>query len=99
MLLLSQFRPGLTDVVVAEAIKAGLGADLLKVPFCRERLEAATQKAERKGEAKMLMRLLELRFGKLPKETRRKVAGANTETLAKWAERLLKAKKLRDVLL
>jgi hypothetical protein len=50
------------------------------------------------GEARMLLGLLEARFGPLAAETRERVEGADTETLLRWGRRLLSAGRLEEIL-
>ena len=49
------------------------------------------------GEAALLIRLLERKFGALPDTARRRIAGADAETLLAWGERLLDANSLDEV--
>jgi len=55
------------------------------------------QKGRREGEATVLMRLLELKFGSLKPEDRARIDGADTERLVEWAERVLTARSLDEV--
>jgi hypothetical protein len=50
------------------------------------------------GEAALLLRLLEPRFGALPAEVRDQVAAADTAALDTWGLRLLDAESLDEVL-
>ena len=50
------------------------------------------------GEAKVITRLLERRFGPLPEEARRRIERADAETLLEWSERVLTAQSLEEVL-
>ena len=50
-----------------------------------------------KGEAAMLLRLLERKFHPLPESARQRVASADAETLLVWAERILDANSLDEV--
>ena len=50
------------------------------------------------GEAKLLLKQLGLRFGPLSDTTRARVESASIEQLETWAERILTAKTLDDVL-
>ena len=51
------------------------------------------------GQRKMLLKLLGLRFGPLPEEAEARVRAASTEELSRWAERVLRAESLEEVLL
>ncbi|KYF58943.1 hypothetical protein BE08_05660 [Sorangium cellulosum] len=56
------------------------------------------QEGRREGERAMLLRLLRARFGELPDAAVARIAGAETAALERWAERVLSAKTLADVL-
>ena len=45
----------------------------------------------------MLLRLLERRFGKVPKAYQTHIATADADTLLLWSERVLFAQRLADV--
>ena len=49
------------------------------------------------GEAAVVLRQLERRFGPPSEATRQRIASADAETLLAWAERILDAKALDDV--
>ena len=50
-----------------------------------------------KGEAKLLIKQLEHRFGKLSSPYLKTIRNADAETLLRWGEKILDAKKLKDV--
>jgi hypothetical protein len=56
------------------------------------------QEGEQKGEATLLLRQLERRFGALPDWARDRIAIADTATLEEWGLRVLDAGSLEDVL-
>jgi predicted transposase YdaD len=56
------------------------------------------QKGERKGETKLLVRLLTRRFGELPKWAKNRVSKAKTAQLEQWADAVLDASTLTEVL-
>jgi len=62
--------------------------------FRQEGLERGMQK----GEALILLRLLQLKFGELPEKTRRHIDQADEQTLLQWSERVLSANTLDEVL-
>jgi hypothetical protein len=55
------------------------------------------QEGLKQGEARILLRLLSVRFGALPPEIRQKIETADAETLLQWSERILDAESLDDV--
>jgi len=61
-------------------------------------VEQGLKQGRREGEARMLLGLLEARFGPLAPATRELVEGADTGTLLRWGERLLSARRLEEVL-
>ena len=66
-----------------------------------ERVEQAEaqgiEQGRREGEARLLLGQLERKFGLLPKAMRTRVAGADSEVLLRWGERLLTAERLEEV--
>jgi flagellar biosynthesis/type III secretory pathway protein FliH len=55
------------------------------------------EKGVAKGQRELLLRQLTKRFGALPESATRRVAGASTEELARWGERILDAASLDHV--
>jgi hypothetical protein len=55
------------------------------------------QEGLKQGEAQALHRLLEKKFGALPKRTQKRIAGAELELLLGWFDRAVAAEKLSDV--
>ena len=49
------------------------------------------------GEAKLLTKILERRFGPLPEDVRARISTANAETIETWAENLDSARTLPDI--
>jgi hypothetical protein len=49
------------------------------------------------GEKRVLLRLLERRFGKVPKAYQTRITTADADTLLLWSERVLFAQRLADV--
>jgi predicted transposase/invertase (TIGR01784 family) len=55
------------------------------------------QEGLQQGEAALLKRLLQRRFGELPFIYTQQIASANTETLLEWGEKVLDAKTLEEI--
>jgi hypothetical protein len=55
------------------------------------------QQGLRQGEAAVVLRLLECRFGPLDETVRQRIQAADAETLLLWGERVLTAQTLTDV--
>ena len=64
----------------------------------RQWLQEGLEKGRLEGEAALLLRLLERRFGALPPEVRDRVAAADAAALETWGLRVLDAGSLDDVL-
>ena len=64
------------------------------------RIDLVTSKAEGllEGKAELLLKLLAIRFGPLPEPTRARITAATTEQIDTWAERMLTASTLDEVL-
>ncbi len=55
------------------------------------------EEGRQEGEARLLLRLLRLKFGPLEPEIEERVASADTDRLLEWGERVLTAESLQDV--
>jgi flagellar biosynthesis/type III secretory pathway protein FliH len=60
-------------------------------------LQQGMQQGLRQGEAAVVLRLLECRFGPLDETVRQRIQAADAETLLLWGERVLTAQTLADV--
>ncbi len=63
----------------------------------RELREKALQEGRQEGEARLLLRILRLKFGPLDLETEERVRAADADRLLEWGERVLTAEALQDV--
>lgn len=95
--LLPRRMPGATIPRIAdlEAFQAMLAERVAEWPH--EWQEERRRQGCRDGEARMLLRLLERRFGAVSPEARASVDRADTDTLSIWAERVWTARQLDDV--
>lgn len=73
-------------------------ADLEEVrPMLRETVMEWTREWTREGEVKVLVRLLESKFGSLREEVRQRLNTADSDQLLDWSERTLTARSLNEV--
>lgn len=64
----------------------------------RQGLEKGLEKGRQEGEAVLLLRLLERRFGPLGEQVQARVREADADTLLRWGERVLTAASIEEVL-
>ncbi len=65
----------------------------LELPYLRK----IRDEGRREGEAEVLLRQLQLRFGPLPVDVTARITAADVETLLRWSERVLSASTLDTV--
>jgi predicted transposase YdaD len=63
----------------------------------KEGWKAGKKEGEKEGEAKLLLRLLERKFGPLDRQTRGRISAADSKRLLEWGERLLTAERLEQI--
>ena len=63
----------------------------------RELREEGVKEGLQKGEARLMLRLLRLKFGPLEPEVEDQVRSADADRLLQWGERVLTAESLQDV--
>jgi hypothetical protein len=66
--------------------------------FREEGMQQGIRQGMQQGEARVLERLLRLKFGELPDAVRARLAQADEATLLAWSERVLSATSLAEVL-
>ncbi|MGZ8217889.1 DUF2887 domain-containing protein [Methylomagnum sp.] len=71
--------------------------ELKQTKFYQEAFAEGEFKGQAKGEAALLLRLLERKFPSLPETARQRIANADAETLLVWGERVLDAARLEDI--
>ena len=64
----------------------------------QEGLEEEMQQGMQQGEASLLLRMIEQKFGSQPEIRREQIRNADVETLDKWSELLFEAKTVEDIL-
>lgn len=72
--------------------------DPIMQTFIDRYIEQGRQQGEQQGEAKVLVRLIERKFGPPSESVRQRISGADPETLLCWSERMLTADSLEAVL-
>ena len=73
--------------------------DLKQTRFYQDVLAEGIEEGRQEGEAALLLRLITLKFGSPDPLIRHRIETADTETLLRWAERLLTATTLDQVLI
>jgi predicted transposase YdaD len=63
----------------------------------QEGRQKGIQEGRQEGEAALLLRQLERKFGRLDPQTRKRVRSADAKSLLEWGERILTAERLEDV--
>ena len=87
------FLPGRMPKVKFDEIQ-----DLQEVhSMLAERVKEWTKSWEQQGEAGLLLRLLERRFGPVDEVIRIRVRSADSQTLLTWGERILTAQTIEEV--
>ena len=71
--------------------------ELFSLPKFEHRLERSHRDGERDGEATMLTRMLQRRFGSVPEWAKEKIARAELPSLEEWSLRFVDAQSLDDV--
>ncbi len=64
----------------------------------REGREEGREEGRAQGRAELLLKLLRLKFGKIPRSAAQRVRRASLDELDRWAERVMTASTLEDVL-
>ena len=97
LLILSGLR-NWQALVTEEANQMAITLDIEENAFLREVFQDGEQKGINKGEAALLRRQLERRFGPLPEWALQKIEAADTAALETWGIQLLDADRLEDAL-
>ena len=66
--------------------------------FAERFIQQGKQEGRQQGEATILLRLLQLKFGEVPEAARRRIEDADAQTLLAWSERVLTAGSLEQVI-
>ena len=70
---------------------------MLTERFREEGRAQGVQQGMQRGEAAVLTRQLERKFGAVPEAARQRIEAADEETLLEWSERVLTATRIDDV--
>ncbi|NOX56915.1 MAG: transposase, partial [Planctomycetes bacterium] len=65
--------------------------------WTRQWREEGLRKGREEGQAELLMRQIESKFGPLSDEVRQRIATADSDRRLLWAERVLTAERLEDI--
>lgn len=63
----------------------------------RQGLEQGLEKGRKEGQANILLKQLEFKFGKLNSKDRKRVQSADSKTLLNWGERILTANTMAEI--
>ncbi len=91
----SRSRVEIPEVPGLEEFEAMLAKRVAE--WSRELREEGREAGRQEGEAHLLLRVLETRFGPLDERTRTRVLSAGAERLMEWGERFVFAERLTDV--
>ena len=69
-----------------------------KMPYVTSIERLSKQEGRQQGEARVLLRLITLKFGPPSEAVREQIATADPETLLRWSERILTAQTIDEVL-
>ncbi|MBF0161596.1 MAG: DUF4351 domain-containing protein, partial [Magnetococcales bacterium] len=97
LVILSRLRR-LETVVKTEAEEMALTFDVMENDVLRPLFVKVQMDSRQEGEARMLARLLQRRFGDLPTWASEKIAKAEPPVLEEWSLRILDAPTLESVL-
>lgn len=67
-------------------------------PLMETFIDRYIAQGEQRGEAKMLLRLIERKFGPASEPIRTRITEADSKTLLEWSDRILEARSLDEVL-
>jgi len=65
--------------------------------FRQEGMQQGMQQGMKLGEARILLALMQTKFGQVPEQARHQVEAADADTLLEWSGRLLTAENLDEV--
>jgi hypothetical protein len=85
-------------ITSAERFGRQIGIELGREQGLEQGLEQGREEGIRRGEATLLLRLIELRFGAADQDVIRRIHEADSETLLHWSDRILTAQSLSELL-
>lgn len=84
--------------IVAEVREIDARAGETAMTIAEDLIQEGRVEGRLQGRAEMLLKLLRLRFGAVPESATERIARADADTLDRWAERVLTAASVEDVL-
>jgi Putative transposase, YhgA-like/Domain of unknown function (DUF4351) len=84
-----------SDALTLEEVETMLAESIDR--WNREIREQGREEGRQEGEARILLRLLRLKFGTLAPEVEERVLSTDVDRLEEWSERVLTAQRLQDV--
>jgi hypothetical protein len=88
----------LDETQVRRLLEQTLSGEPLMETFIDRYIAQGEQRGKQLGEAEMLLRLIERKFGPLSEMVRERVTQADPDRLLEWSERILEARTLDEVL-
>ena len=88
----------LDETQVRRLLEQTLSGEPLMETFIDRYIAQGKQLGEQRGEAKMLLRQIERKFGPPSETVRNRITQADSDTLLEWSERILEARSLDEVL-
>jgi flagellar biosynthesis/type III secretory pathway protein FliH len=81
-----------------EAERMTTFAERFREQGMKKGMQQGMRQGMQQGEARVLVRLLQSKFGELPEARRQQIESADAQTLLEWSERALTARTLEEVL-
>jgi hypothetical protein len=92
----AEIMSGFAERFIQQGVQQGLQQGVQQ--GVQQGIQQGVQQGLQQGEARLLLRQLSQRFGELPDTARQAVEAADAETLLHWADRVLTARSLDEVI-
>jgi hypothetical protein len=88
----------LDEIQIRRLLEQTLSGEPLMETFIDRYIAQGEQRGKQLGEAEMLLRQIERKFGPPSETVRHRITEADSETLLEWSDRILEARSLDEVL-